>query len=172
MLCRHPPTRRDQALGRARPTGHPGLVALPRQDPARLGRLIRARRIDLGHDSYEAFAKAARISIRTIGSIERGDSIPSSRTATKLEKALGWESGSVDAVLRGGHPVLAGLEHRTQSGVLDRIRASTPEDLLAARHMYAEFHGAEAADAWLIWAMRERERGPERSPGDSRPATA
>lgn len=73
----------------------------------RLGHYVVARRVELGHRQRPTFADASGMSVRILGDIElgrRGNYDPT--TIAALENALGWETGSVQRVLRGGEPNL------------------------------------------------------------------
>jgi hypothetical protein len=77
-------------------------------DWERLGRYVIARRVKLGYRSREPFAAALKISTRVLGDIETGRrSNYDPTTLASLEDVLGWETGSIDRVLRGGDPILA-----------------------------------------------------------------
>jgi hypothetical protein len=61
-----------------------------------------ARRVELGYQSREAFAAAVGLSARVMGDIEKRrrenfDQV----TLARLEQALRWPPGRVDAILRG-----------------------------------------------------------------------
>lgn len=77
-------------------------------DRKRLGRYIRARRLQLGYSSRSAFADACRLSPRTIGDVELGLATrhPSANTIAKLELTLGWRVGGCAIVAGGNEPVL------------------------------------------------------------------
>ncbi len=65
-----------------------------------LAQAVIDRRVELGHHSREAFAKASGISIRTLGDIEsarRTSYAP--ETLVRVEKALQWPPGAVLAAL-------------------------------------------------------------------------
>lgn len=68
-----------------------------------LGKASVARRIRLGYETREKFAQAAGISSRLLSDIENGKRTSyDPATLVKLEEALKWEAGSVDALLAGG----------------------------------------------------------------------
>lgn len=71
----------------------------------RVGEEIVRRRVDLGLHSREAFARDSGLSPRLLSDIERGrrESYDSA-TLARLERALRWLPGSVQAVLDGGNP--------------------------------------------------------------------
>lgn len=75
-----------------------------------LGGQVRARRSLLGYDTAKALADAIGVTPRLLGEIENGRRTsyrPS--TLLKLDHALGWASGSSQAVLDGGEPTLEPL---------------------------------------------------------------
>jgi DNA-binding XRE family transcriptional regulator len=73
-----------------------------------LGRLVRERRLEQGFDTSKALAERIGVSPRLVGEIENGrrDSYRPS-TLWKLDRALGWERGSSQAVLDGGEPTVS-----------------------------------------------------------------
>lgn len=75
-------------------------------DWAALARAIKKRRKELRY-SQVGFAEAAGVSRSTLQHLERvtADGI-SLKTIELLEPGLGWASGSIAAVLRGGEPTL------------------------------------------------------------------
>lgn len=105
--------------------------------------------------SQQALATAAGVSMRTVGSLERGDPVAFA-TLHAVERALGWRAGAASDVLAGDQPEERPARQPTRqpSSVLDEIRAASPEELVKMRHMYAEFRGAKEADEWLSWAIR------------------
>jgi hypothetical protein len=66
-----------------------------------LAREVIARRVELGHHARESFAESSGIGARTLGDIEtaRKDSYRPA-TLARLEQALQWVPGSVEALLR------------------------------------------------------------------------
>ncbi|MFG2046038.1 multiprotein-bridging factor 1 family protein [Micromonospora sp. NPDC048935] len=72
---------------------------------ARLARAVRNRRIVLGL-SQKQLGERGPISQRTVAKVESGhkDRLHD-RTAAALERALQWETGSIQRVLGGGTPV-------------------------------------------------------------------
>lgn len=72
------------------------------EDWAALGRAVTGRRIDLGYRSASRFARERSFGLRTLNDIENARRTSYSRnTFAALEKALGWSSGSISAVLTG-----------------------------------------------------------------------
>jgi transcriptional regulator with XRE-family HTH domain len=105
------------------------------QDWARVGRYVVARRTDMGFDLRAEFAAHAKITTRVISDLEnarRGnyDQV----TIAKLEKALGWATGSVDRIAAGGEPRLrdgAGkADHQTLGDLLTTYRPTQDEALV------------------------------------------
>ncbi len=99
-----------------------------------LARAIVARRVELGHTSRQTFVDASGLSARTVGDLEtaRRDSY-ARETLVRLERALGWASGSAQAVLDGDEPTVAypDVQPFTDPGgddvgfIIQRIEAST-----------------------------------------------
>lgn len=73
----------------------------------RLDRAIEERRLDLDLSLNEV-AQLAKISPATLRAIRRGTTQPTPLTKRRLEDALRWERGSIDAVDAGGDPTPAG----------------------------------------------------------------
>ena len=74
-------------------------------DWRRLGKEVVNRRVELGFNTREKFAVHAQISSRILCDIENGKRSSYDRaTLVKLERAAGWDYGSVDSVLVGGVP--------------------------------------------------------------------
>jgi hypothetical protein len=89
-------------------------------DWQRLGKLVIARRINLGHRRREDLAAAVDgISMRTLGDIETGKRERyHPNTVAALENALLWTPGSVDTILEGGDPT-----ERPATGILTPPKA-------------------------------------------------
>ena len=51
-------------------------------------------------------AREAGITTSALSGIRRGEYRPSAHTARALEDALGWEHGSIEAILNGGEPTV------------------------------------------------------------------
>lgn len=91
-------------------------------DWERLGTYVVARRVELGHKQRTEFAAAAQLGVRVLSDIENGrrsnfDAV----TIAALEKALGWETGSVTRVANGGEPHLRDHPPRATEGELRRL---------------------------------------------------
>lgn len=72
----------------------------------RLGQIVGARRAEL-RLTREELAHEARVSSRVLGDIENARRTNfDATTLMRLESALGWRRGSVEAVLRGDDPEL------------------------------------------------------------------
>ncbi|GAA2070986.1 helix-turn-helix domain-containing protein [Williamsia deligens] len=86
---------------------------------AEVGAKVGLRRRALGLDVAE-LARTAGVDAKTIRSMEGGDRWPRDSTVAKIERALGWEPGSVEAVANGGEPVVRGSDDLDvgQSGVV------------------------------------------------------
>jgi len=73
----------------------------------RLGHLVRRRRQELGY-TQSGLANAGGPSVSVISRIEGSRStLYEERIIRRLERALGWQEGSVVAVLEGGNPIVA-----------------------------------------------------------------
>lgn len=73
----------------------------------RLSDAMEHRRIEL-RMAWQDVAKAAGLSVAGIGAIRRGERDPLPLTRRKLEDALQWQPGSIEAVLTGGDPTPLG----------------------------------------------------------------
>lgn len=75
-------------------------------DWERLGRLLVARRVELGYKRRAAFARAHNLShTRTIDDMENARRTNYERgTLAEVEQLYGWEPGSIESVLAGGEP--------------------------------------------------------------------
>lgn len=72
------------------------------QDWARLARAVVTRRQQLGFTSRTPFADKVGVSLRTLGSFERGERRLQPGNVAKLEQALRWRPGSASMILAGG----------------------------------------------------------------------
>lgn len=71
----------------------------------RLGRLVIARRTELGMRTTKALAEQADLSPRMLGDVENGRRENFSAGAkAQIERALQWQPGSIDAALAGDNP--------------------------------------------------------------------
>ena len=112
----------------------------------RLDAALDARRIDLDL-SWKDLAATARTSEPTLRAFRSGARRPTGLTQRRLEDALGWESGSIDAVLDGGQPTPAETEARPQ----EEIVADIDDELAAAEELFRQ--GME-----LLERARQREQ--------------
>lgn len=123
----------------------------------RLGAYVVQRRNELGYGNQAALGKASGVSYRTISRLETGHSI-GKNNLRKLEQALLWELGSVDAILAGGDPTPI----RGQSAEVRRqesrsfIVGLTREELVNLADVYAEAFGEQAGEAFLLRAAEIR----------------
>jgi hypothetical protein len=69
----------------------------------RLDEAMDARRLDLDLN-WDEVATAAGIALATLRAIRRGANRPSRLTKRRIENALQWEPGSIDAIFAGGGP--------------------------------------------------------------------
>lgn len=84
------------------------------RDLARLARHVKAHRLEL-YPSRLAAAQAAGVSKDTWQKVEEGQDVRES-TYAKIDKALGWVTGSCIAIAEGREPVLADANGRSPSG--------------------------------------------------------
>jgi transcriptional regulator with XRE-family HTH domain len=76
------------------------------QYPDLAGQYVLDRRTDLGWAQAD-LAREAGVDVATISSLERAGHWPAPATRAKLEIALGWQRGSLQAALGGRRPLLA-----------------------------------------------------------------
>jgi len=70
------------------------------------GKLIGARRFEVGFRSQEAFAQALGVTVKWVNNIENGRAYPYRPTVVSAtERLLGWAPGSIDRVVAGEHPI-------------------------------------------------------------------
>jgi hypothetical protein len=74
-------------------------------DWQRLGEEVERRRGQLGYGSRHAFAEATQFAEKTLGDVENARrETYSPVTLARLERALRWPPGTVDAILAGDSP--------------------------------------------------------------------
>lgn len=80
-----------------------GWVHIPYDpDIATLAQLVRSRRMEMGW-TQSVVAQRGGPSAGTVSEIElQKNPLPTDATLTKLDHALGWDSGTSDTILRGG----------------------------------------------------------------------
>ncbi len=64
---------------------------------------IQSRRSEMGFASQEALAEAAGVGLSTIGRLERGQRVSTVKEAD-IERALQWETGSIQSLFEGTDP--------------------------------------------------------------------
>ena len=68
----------------------------------RVGRAVAARRVELGFDTQGELAGAAGVALNTAALLERGKTWPQRASRTKIEDALHWPHGTLEALRSGG----------------------------------------------------------------------
>lgn len=106
------------------------------RDLGRLAKRVRAHRLEL-YPSRLAAAQAAGISKDTWHRVEEGDEVRES-TYAKIDKALGWATGSCVAISEGGEPALVGES-------LARPSSEEPKKLSSREARQAVWDAARAA---------------------------
>jgi transcriptional regulator with XRE-family HTH domain len=76
---------------------------MPTPDLHRVADAVRNRRGDLGVTQQD-LAHLAGVSVGTIANLESAGRWPWVRNRTLVEAALGWQTGSLDRIGRGGEP--------------------------------------------------------------------
>jgi transcriptional regulator with XRE-family HTH domain len=93
----------------------------------RLGQAMEQRRIAL-RMAWQDVAKAANLSVAGLGAIRRGERSPMPLTRRKLEDALRWQAGSIEAIQAGGDPTPISSGGEPSPGdELTRLRAENAE---------------------------------------------
>lgn len=115
------------------------------QPHERLSEAMRKRGLQLGK-RWVHIARDADITTSALGAIRRGEYRPSPHTATALDEALEWAPGSVERILAGGEPTVAGQVRLEARG----YRSDIPTDEELRRS------GLKPETAEAIIRMRER----------------
>lgn len=163
-------TRPGQRLDTGGPMRQSARVAHGGEDWATLARHVRNRRERVGLHSQQALADAASVSLRTIGSLERGESV-GRRTLVRIEQALRWRPGSAADVL-AGRPVDPSADAPPFAPTVDSARQqvleATHEQLVQIATLIQALQGAAAAEEFLRKAlqMRADHRAPTVAEGD------
>lgn len=124
-------------------------------DATRLSEAMERRRLEL-RMKWTQVAERADLSQAGLGAIRRGERSPSPLTRARIEHALEWAPGSVDAILAGGDPITSA------AGVSDVVRELLAErNQLTASLEELEGIGAAGTAAYKILA-EERARIDER----------
>lgn len=147
--------------GQARTGEHRNLLA---------AKVIRAR-TDRGMTSREQLAATSGVAVRIVSDIERGRRTNfTDSTKAKLERALGWEPGSVDAVLAGGSPTrpddappldAAGddLELEVQAILSSPLPPTMKYEVLEEAQRFRQRQAAERRQLVATWLERIRQHG-------------
>lgn len=92
----------------------------PRTDLQRFGRIVRERREELGLQQEEMKDRGGPSST-TMSQIERGVGKPPTRLVLdRLDRGLGWASGSAKRTLAGGEPSVTGVIRNRDGKALSR----------------------------------------------------
>jgi len=79
--------------------------AMPSQDMDRVADHVRTRRGELGL-TQQQLADKAGVDTGTISSLERAGTWPWAKNRAAIERALGWGTGSLSEIRRGGNPII------------------------------------------------------------------
>ena len=131
-------------------------------DYQRLGDQVRDRRNAIGLKQHQA-AERAGISLPVWGVVERAERTRYRKSTFRaVERALGWASGSVEAILAGGEPTL--LE--TSGAVLQPATSSAQGEVSAPVEARVSALEVEVA---AIRRILERYAPPEPEAAEPRP---
>lgn len=106
-----------------------------------------ARRVEL-HMSWRDLTNTAGISYEALRAIRRGGRTPSLVTKRRVEDALQWAPGSIDAILDGGDPTPLDVPERpapTADDDLDAQLAEAQELLARASELLAQINDQREA---------------------------
>lgn len=127
------------------------------RDATRLSEAMEKRRLEL-RMKWTQVADRAGMSQAGLGAIRRGERSPSPLTRARIEDALLWGAGSIDAILAGGDPV----KSSPAAGVSTAVRDLQAErDQIAASLAELEGIGAAGTAAYKI-LTEERARIEDR----------
>ena len=94
----------------------------------RLNEAMNKRRFDVGHKSWRHLAAAAGISYETLRALRKGEGHPAEATMDGVERALGWPSGTIAAILAGEQVQPECADAPGGSGGAGRPGESTPAE--------------------------------------------
>lgn len=127
------------------------MMCLMDRDWARLGEHVEAER-RRREWTQEDLARAADVGVSTVQSVERGNRqkpqiLPTHRV---IARVLGWDDGSVEAVLAGGDPTYAAEfgPSSQPTGVLEESAAALLDDLTA--RVKGALLGGQVVDATAV----------------------
>lgn len=102
-------------------------------EPKGLGRAVAARRAALGMTQADVAVKAS-VSARSVHNLESGATWPQAANRERIEQALGWAPGSLEAIRDGGEPAELTDDEPQQSTIpglddltVGDVRAMPPE---------------------------------------------
>jgi hypothetical protein len=134
----------------------------------RLGKMLEQRRVclDPRYSNLSLFAEERGINYRMAWDAEQAKRI-NYRRATRLaiDIAYGWAPGSVDAVLAGGEPAVAGAAREPDPELVAECRyeqriLASPEGTPELKKAIIRAHRREGHDSWCK-PPDERAAGPE-----------
>lgn len=143
------------------------------RDWKKLAAYVVRDRIARGYRSRGEFAEATGITERTLGNLERGQSV-SAATLAVVETALRWVPGSAATVLdEDGEPTVQGRKSPLQE--VDEARArvldASPAELIKMRSFIEQVRGREEADAFLSGALELQEEARRNRAASNDPHT-
>lgn len=92
----------------------------------RLDAVMEDCRLDLGM-SWRDLANKAGLSYEGLRAVRRGDRRPNALTKRRLEDALNWAHGSIDAILDGAGPTPAEDQRRGGKPTVEELEARVAE---------------------------------------------
>lgn len=136
----------------------------------RLGHYVRRRRLEMGGLSQPDLVARGGPSVSVLSKIETGARAYGDRVIVKLEEALGWERGSVRAILDGGEPTVKAASPPASPTVYPDFVGDDPFFRYVWDYPGAEVDGEEREYVILRAKLRRMELGRPRSasPGAER----
>lgn len=103
----------------------------------RLDAAMDERRLDLNM-TWQDVAQEASVSAAALRAMRTGVNTPSPLTRRRLEDALRWQRGSIEAILEGGSPTPIDVGHAADADEITDARLDRLEGLLAEATRIAE----------------------------------
>lgn len=139
-----------------------GNIRAMADDLKRLGKLVQARRIELGYSTREKFVEQLGFSYRVLTDLENGNRKLGSASYRDVETALRWATGSIDEVLLGSDPIEAKTNRGKTTGDISTespVGPDTPNKSVDVKTTLIEQGWTEVED--LVSAVRALDDPPE-----------
>jgi transcriptional regulator with XRE-family HTH domain len=133
----------------------------------RLDAAMDRRRLDQGM-SWRELSNAAHIADVTLRNIRRGRNRPTALNKRRIEDALGWEHGSIDAILAGGEPRPLGAQLSDRAHADDTLTVMKQDPELQQLFDEAQDDPVLRAALLSVARLREVRRRPPDNDNDAR----